>query len=242
MRAFAVLPNRTTNWLLFIKDWNFNWQSDYRYARPVFLPTGTVIRMEFTFDNSAENIRNPNAPPKRVTYGPQATDEMAELWLQVLPHRREDLPALIDLFQTRMLNVWQGQHELGLRLNPNDPMAHQGLGTTLLGIGKSVEAVTHLRRAIELKPDLEDAHFYLAYILRKQKNLSEAARAYQQVLRLNPTNHQAYGNLGLVLLEQGNLAEAQVQFENALRIFPNDAIARQNLEFVRRAKAENLRP
>lgn len=237
MRAQAVLPNGATNWLLLIKDWNFNWQSDYRYANPVFLPKGTVISMQFTYDNSADNIRNPNQPPKRVTYGPQTTDEMAELWLQVLPRRREDLAALVDQFQARMLNVWRGQHELALRLSPNDPAAHQGLGAALLGTGEFGEAAAHLRRAIELKPELEDAHFYLGYLLRKQKQLSGAAQAYQQVLRLNPTNHQAHGNLGLVLLELGNLAEAEVQFENALRIFPNDAIARQNLEFARRAKA-----
>jgi tetratricopeptide (TPR) repeat protein len=236
MRAVAALPSGATNWLLLIKDWNFNWQTDYRYASPVFLPKGTVISMQFTYDNSAGNIRNPNNPPKRVTYGPQATDEMAELWLQVLPRRREDFRALVDLFQSRMPAIWRGHHELQLRLNPNDPAAHLGLGAALLGTGEFDKAAAHLRRAAELKPDLEEAHFYLGYILRKQKSLSDAALAYQQVLRLNPTNHEAHGNLGLVCLEQGNLADAEVEFESALRIFPGDAIARRNLEFVRRAK------
>lgn len=242
MRALAVLPNGATNSLLLIKDWNFNWQTDYRYANPVFLPKGTMISMQFAYDNSADNIHNPNQPPKRVTYGPQATDEMAELWLQILPRRREDFRALVDLFQSRMPAIWRGHHELSLRLNPNDPAAHLGLGAALLGTGELDKAVVHLRRAVELKPDIEEAHFYLGYILRKQKSLSEAALAYQQVLRLNPTNHEAHGNLGLVFLEQGNLGGAEVQFENALRIFPDDAIARRNLEFVRRAKVGNAKP
>ena len=222
-------------------DWNFNWQSDYRYAKPVFLPKGTVISTQFTYDNSADNVRNPNQPPKRVTYGPQATDEMMELWLQILPRRREDLPALVDQFQSRMLPILQGQYELALRLNPDNAAAHKGLGAVLLGAGEFGEATAHLGRAIEVKPDLEEAHFYLGFILRKQKKLSDAAQAYRQVLLLNPTNHEACGNLGLVFLEQGKLAEAEAQFQNALRIFPSDAIARQNLELVRRAKARNVK-
>ena len=239
--ALAVLPDGTTNRLLFITNWNFNWQSDYRYAKPVFLPKGTVISTQFTYDNSADNIRNPNQPPKRVTYGPQATDEMMELWLQILPRRREDLPALVDQFQSRMLPILQGQYELALRLNPDNAAAHKGLGAVLLGAGEFGEATAHLGRAIELKPDLEEAHFYLGFILRKQKKLSDAAQAYRQVLLLNPTNHEACGNLGLVFLEQGKLAEAEAQFQNALRIFPSDAIARQNLELVRRAKVWNVK-
>ena len=44
-----------------------------------------MVSMRFTYDNSAENIRNPNRPPQRVVAGNRASDEMAHLWLQVLP-------------------------------------------------------------------------------------------------------------------------------------------------------------
>src|SRR4029434_10327978 len=73
----------------------FNWQGDYRYSQPVPLPKGSTVRMRFTYDNSAANERNPNQPPQRVTYGPQSSDEMGELWFQVLPQN----PAELDLLK-----------------------------------------------------------------------------------------------------------------------------------------------
>ena len=85
LQGYAILPDGTKQWLIRIKNWDFNWQGDYRYAEPVFLPKGTTLVMHFTYDNSADNIHNPSQPPKRVRYGLQTTDEMGELWFQALP-------------------------------------------------------------------------------------------------------------------------------------------------------------
>jgi len=90
VRARAVLPDRREEPLLWIKDWDFNWQGDYRYARPVFLPKGTRLELEIHYDNSAGNPRNPNHPPIRVRYGTESADEMAELWLQLVLRSRAD--------------------------------------------------------------------------------------------------------------------------------------------------------
>lgn len=83
MLAWATLPDGQRRWLLRIPDWDFNWQDEYRYAEPVHLPAGAVVSMRFTYDNSAANRRNPNRPPRRVTYGPTSTDEMGDLVVQV---------------------------------------------------------------------------------------------------------------------------------------------------------------
>ena len=81
--GWAELPDGTVRELILIKQWDFNWQGDYRYTSAVPLPKGTTLRMRMTYDNSAANPRNPNQPPKRVTYGLQTSDEMGELWMQV---------------------------------------------------------------------------------------------------------------------------------------------------------------
>lgn len=87
MQAQATLPDGTTVPLIWIKDWDFNWQGQYRYAEPVHLPKGTRIEMRYIYDNSSGNPRNPANPPKRVTFGEQTNDEMALLFLQgMLPH------------------------------------------------------------------------------------------------------------------------------------------------------------
>ena len=46
--------------------------------------------MEYTYDNSAANPRNPNHPPRRVVYGPSSTDEMAGLHIAVAPVDPDD--------------------------------------------------------------------------------------------------------------------------------------------------------
>lgn len=94
IKCNATLPDGTVQPLIWIKDWDFNWQGSYQYAKPVKLPKGTKIEMEFTYDNSAANPRNPSKPPKRVTWGEQTTDEMALCWVQVMPANESDAFAL----------------------------------------------------------------------------------------------------------------------------------------------------
>jgi mono/diheme cytochrome c family protein len=84
VKATATLPDGTVQPLIWIKHWDFNWQEEYRYRHPVFLPQGTRIDVQWTYDNSAENPRNPNHPPKLVTWGEQSTDEMCEFHLEMV--------------------------------------------------------------------------------------------------------------------------------------------------------------
>ncbi|MDE3199225.1 MAG: ascorbate-dependent monooxygenase [Acidobacteriota bacterium] len=94
MRGWAILPDGTKRWLLYIKNWDFNWQDQYRYATPIRLPADTRIEMEFVYDNSAANPRNPHSPPQRVRWGPGTDDEMAGLHVQSIPVHMEELPQL----------------------------------------------------------------------------------------------------------------------------------------------------
>lgn len=94
IKGWAILPDGRKRWLIWIKDWDFNWQDQYRYADSVALPARTRVEMEFTYDNSAANRHNPNSPPKRVVWGPGSTDEMAGLHIQVIPDRDEDVAEL----------------------------------------------------------------------------------------------------------------------------------------------------
>lgn len=108
MRGYAILPNGSRRTLLHIPDWNFNWQDQYRYPAPIRLRAGTRIEMEFTYDNSAENPRNPNHPPRRVVYGPATTDEMAGLHLEVVPVRASDEEELSQALWGKMMRTLGG--------------------------------------------------------------------------------------------------------------------------------------
>jgi mono/diheme cytochrome c family protein len=103
MKAHAELPDGKTVPLLWITDWDFNWQGQYQYVKPIPLPRGTVLHMEAYFDNSSDNPKNPNKPPITVWRGPRTVDEMCGFRLQVVVDRpgRDGLKFLRDVGKFR---------------------------------------------------------------------------------------------------------------------------------------------
>jgi hypothetical protein len=88
--------------ILWIPDWDFNWQDRYTYKSPVLLPKGTKIVVSLLYDNSADNHRNPSSPPKRVTWGEESFDEMGAVTLAVQAVRKEDEPVLQQFIAARV--------------------------------------------------------------------------------------------------------------------------------------------
>jgi hypothetical protein len=83
-KATATLPDGSTRPMLWIQDWDFNWQDRYFYRQPVALPRGTRIDVTISWDNSADNPHNPCNPPRRVQWGLQSTDEMGGVRFQMV--------------------------------------------------------------------------------------------------------------------------------------------------------------
>jgi uncharacterized protein (TIGR03437 family) len=76
IKVEATPPGKPTECLVQIDDWDFEWQGTYLYQQPIAAPGGTRLKLTAYYDNSAENPRNPNSPPKTVRWGEQTTDEM----------------------------------------------------------------------------------------------------------------------------------------------------------------------
>ncbi|MEI9814804.1 MAG: ascorbate-dependent monooxygenase [Acidobacteriota bacterium] len=104
MKLTAFLPDGSTKPLMYIKDWDFNWQGQYRYKQPVHLPKGTRIDMEYSFDNSTGNPQNPSNPPKPVKWGEQTTDEMAVAFMGFLLPKPADVLPFQRAVQRQMLD------------------------------------------------------------------------------------------------------------------------------------------
>lgn len=260
LQALATLPDGSTKTLIHIPRWDLNWQAVYRYAAPVTLPQGTTISMRYTYDNSSDNVANPNDPPRRVLAGNRSSDEMAHLWLQVLPHNSPDQSVdprmllqeamarhnleknsadfeaqynLAAMLQARGMPTEAIEHfELAVRLRPADPTANNALGASLLGAGQAAEAVPYFLAALKAQPDYFDAHYNLANALASQEKYAEAVEHYRAAVRLHPDDANAEANLGAALAETGNTAEAKLHFQRALRINPNHKLARENLEQI----------
>jgi hypothetical protein len=76
MLMSVTFPDGRTQDLIKIDDWDFNWQYSYYLEHPLELPKDSVVNVLAHFDNSLDNPRNPNKPPKEVTWGEATTDEM----------------------------------------------------------------------------------------------------------------------------------------------------------------------
>jgi len=74
-RYEATYPDGSTETLLDVPKYDFNWQLRYTLAEPKRLPSGTVIECTAHFDNSEDNVANPD-PSDTVRWGPQTWDEM----------------------------------------------------------------------------------------------------------------------------------------------------------------------
>jgi hypothetical protein len=70
--------------MIFIDDWNFNWQGFYTFEEPVRLPAASTVRVIANYDNSENNPKNPNKPLKPVRWGEGTDDEMCLAFIGVV--------------------------------------------------------------------------------------------------------------------------------------------------------------
>jgi hypothetical protein len=89
-----VLPDGKTETLLRVPHYSYDWQLSYYPAEQRILPAGTVIECTATFDNSANNPRNPD-PSKTVRFGPQSSDEMMIGYFEVATDRDASMRDLL---------------------------------------------------------------------------------------------------------------------------------------------------
>jgi peroxiredoxin len=78
----ATYPDGKSETLLYVPDYDFNWQSVYRFAKPLAVPKGTKLTWIGWWDNSADNPRNPD-PTREVRWGLQTFDEMQNGWMEI---------------------------------------------------------------------------------------------------------------------------------------------------------------
>ena len=82
----AFYPDGSSEELLDVPNYDFNWQTQYNYAVNKELPKGTRLEMEFWFDNSPERGEFAGVNPDRaVRFGGPTTDEMDLAWITVAP-------------------------------------------------------------------------------------------------------------------------------------------------------------
>jgi mono/diheme cytochrome c family protein len=229
LEAYATLPDGSRKWLIRISNWDPSWQAVYYYREPVFLPKGAIISMRYHYDNSAANVRNPNHPPKRVRAGDQSTDEMAHLWLQVLPrgagdHRRELQEAVME-------------HRL--EKNPNDFTARMNAGAVMLSRLNPQGAVSMLEAAVRICPDRPEARNMLGLALAQTGRSREAAAQFALALKARPDFLSARFNLAAVELKMGALDAAIDDLRAIAAAEPDNELVKKRLAEAMEARSKH---
>jgi hypothetical protein len=85
----AVYPDGKRETLLSVPRYDFAWQSNYRFSKPIRLPAGSRLECTAHFDNSADNPNNPN-PKKWVFWGDQTWEEMMIGFVDYSFERKKD--------------------------------------------------------------------------------------------------------------------------------------------------------
>jgi Flp pilus assembly protein TadD len=229
MKAQASLPDGRVTPLIWIRNWDFHWQDDYRYAAPVHLPRGSVVTMRYTYDNSAANKHNPQKAPSHVVFGPQSSDEMGDLWLRLLPKNADDALTLARSYRENELRKDIALRERLVGEHPGVAKWRNALGASYLEAGRLAASVTQLEEAARLAPDQAEIHNNLGEARRLTGDLVGAIAEFRRADRLAPNNDVVQFNLANTLGDHGDLDEAIVHFRMGLALNPGVADAHNNL-------------
>ncbi|HUR33280.1 MAG TPA: tetratricopeptide repeat protein, partial [Vicinamibacterales bacterium] len=227
--ASALLPDGSVRVLLRIGNWDFDWQDQYRYDPPIALPAGTELRMAYRYDNSRANPRNPYFPPRRVRWGQNSSDEMGDVWFQVVAADDADRTRLSTDSGRKVLTEDATGFETLLESEPSNPRLHEAAAAILLTLGQVARGVDHLHAALRIDPRSAEAHYNLATALAWQGDTIGAVTHLEAVLAVSPAHVAAHVNLGALLRGRGDGPAAMAHLQRALELDPANAAAHANL-------------
>jgi hypothetical protein len=87
-------PGGKSEMILNVPNYDFNWQTMYRFDKPMRLPAGSELIVNGAFDNSVRNPRNPD-PSKPVYFGDQSWDEMFVGYIGYTYVKPDDKPVAV---------------------------------------------------------------------------------------------------------------------------------------------------
>ncbi len=99
-RYTATYPDGQSEILLDVPHYDFGWQNSYEFIEPKRMPKGTKLHCEAWFDNSEDNLANPD-PTVTVRWGDQTWEEMMIGYFDATPADPGSKPAAADEFGPR---------------------------------------------------------------------------------------------------------------------------------------------
>jgi len=116
-----------------------------------------------------------------------------------------------------------------LECTGENSVAHNSLGTYLLGQRRVDEAAEQYRAAIAIDPNYAEAHDNLGIVLCQQGRPGEGIAEYRESIRIHPSVSTPYDNLANALYRGGAKEAAVTEYQAALKIDPGKAGIHYNL-------------
>jgi protein O-mannosyl-transferase len=123
------------------------------------------------------------------------------------------------------LTLWM--HVLAVDPNPSNVVQHsrsyEHVATILSAQGRYAEAVSFMRRAVNVQPDHADMRNTLGFFLAQKGELEAALKEFEAALQIDPRNATPFFNMGIVYAKRGELGKSVENFEQALKLDPDNA-------------------
>ncbi len=159
-------------------------------------------------------------------------DKALPLYEEAVRRQPDSLIALQRLgFSLRSLGQLARAAEIlkrALAVGARDAATWHQLGLVYLGQCSTSDGLAAFQKAIDLDPDMSEAHNSLGGVRLEGGDLSRAEPAFREAIRIQPDYAEAHSNLASVLASAGRIGEARSHFETAIRLKPDYAAARFN--------------
>lgn len=120
-------------------------------------------------------------------------------------------------------------------LTPGDPRPPLVAARLLLTQERAEEAMAAAERALELAPEMADAHYQRGTIHMANGDTEAAEADFRRALELSPEHTATMNDLAVLMIQENRRDEALRLLEQIIALSPDDAVARQNLERLRAA-------
>lgn len=119
-----------------------------------------------------------------------------------------------------------------IRGDPQNAVAHYGLGVAYSRTGADDQAIAAYREAVRLQPTNVDAYYGLGVAAERKAYDDEAITAFREVIRRRPDDAMAYYGLGVASERQGQDEQAINAYREAIRLNPSLADAHYHLGMI----------
>ena len=116
----------------------------------------------------------------------------------------------------------RASYEKAVAKNPNDAEALNGLGQSLVRLGRTADAVTLFERAVAVAPDTWVYRFNLAHAVGQLGQWDRAVDEYRRAVQLFPDDYATQCNLAMALHKKGDEQAAIPEFQKAIALAPSE--------------------